>query len=156
MSCRLTFKNGYESVFDVMMNSAAAGFACWMAQKGIPQDKKNSNDTLTPRNVAIVVAIENIFRSVVTSALTGFTEPQEISPARIYFNVPFIALIITLPLSMRVAELCGSNYILNAPNYISMMGYLYISRYINLMAKGLTFATFPNLLDNAKFTLEKQ
>lgn len=153
---RLTFKNGFEPVFDCMMSAAVAGLACWMAQKGIPQDKKKSNDTLTPRNVAIIVGIENIFRSVVTSAFTGFTEHQEISPARIYINVPFIALIVSLPLSMRIAELCGSNYVLNVPNYISLMGYLYISRYINLMTKGLTFATFPNLLDTAKITLEKQ
>jgi hypothetical protein len=151
MTSILTFKNGYEHTFDAVMGMATASAICWLSQKGTPKDKASNNHV--PRDVALIVGIETVFRSALLMIVGAMSaNAKEISPLRVFIGMPYAALTISLPLSMQIAEWFG----LKAPNFISMMGYIHFSRYINFMTKGLIFVVFPSLLVNTKITLEKQ
>ncbi|MBS0647613.1 MAG: hypothetical protein JSS10_00140 [Verrucomicrobia bacterium] len=148
-----TLKNGYEPVFDVLVCSAVAGATCWIAQRNIPQEQKESNNIFVPRHVALIVGIESIFRSVLLKSLTATTENlTEINPFHYLFISPCLGLTLTLPLSIKIAKA----FSLKVPPYLLMMGYIGFSRHINLMARGVIYFCIPAIFATAKITLARQ
>ncbi|MBS0647614.1 MAG: hypothetical protein JSS10_00145 [Verrucomicrobia bacterium] len=92
-------------------------------------------ETDNPRDVAIIVAIDTVFRMALSIALSALKLPPE-NPRSIG-NLAFVSLtMITQPLSVQVAKRCFG---VKPPDYLSTMAYIFFGWKTNLMLKNVIY-----------------
>lgn len=108
-------------IFNVIVNSSAA----YGLSKAVKRDEA--------RDVAIIVAIDTIFRVVISNVLSAlrYTPSQHKSVGELIF---LCSTLITQPMSVKFAE---TVFKVKAPRYLSTMAYIFFGWKANLMTKGL-------------------
>jgi hypothetical protein len=116
-------------IFNLVVNTTAA---CGLS-KAVSDDK--------PRDVAIIVIIDTIFRMVISNVLTAlkFTPKEHKTVGELIF---LCSTLITQPISVKIAE---TFFKVKAPSYLNTLAYIFFGWKANIMTKDVIFLAYPGI-----------
>lgn len=95
-----------------------------------------------PRDVAIIVAIDTVFRIATIHALSALSLPYEKPKTIGHLIFPCLTVLIQ-PLSVKIAQRL---FHVKAPHYLSTMAYIFFGWKANMMAKDVIYLALSALL----------
>jgi hypothetical protein len=113
-------------IFNLVVNTSAA---CGLS-------KVASDDR--PRDVAIIVVIDTIFRILISNALTAlkYTPKEHRTVGELIF---LCSTLVTQPISMKIAE---KVFKVKAPSYLNTLAYIFFGWKANIMTKDAIFLSY--------------
>ncbi len=114
------------SIFNLVVNTSAA----WGLSKVASDDR--------PRDVAIIVVIDTIFRILISNALTAlkYTPKEHRTVGELIF---LCSTLVTQPISMKIAE---RFFIEKAPSYLNTLAYIFFGWKANILTKDVIFLSY--------------
>ena len=113
-------------IFNLVVNSTAA----YGMSRAVKSD--------TSRDVAIIVAIDTMFRIVISNALTAMKFTPE-KPKTVGQLIFLCSTLLTQPLSVQIAERV---FKVKAPSYLSTLAYIFFGWKANIMTKDVIFLAY--------------
>ncbi len=113
-------------IFNLVVNTSAA----YGLSKVASDDK--------PRDVAIIVAIDTIFRILISNALTAlkYTPKEHRTVGELIF---LCSTLVTQPISVKIAE---TFFKVKAPSYLNTLAYIFFGWKVNIMTKDVIFLSY--------------
>ncbi len=117
-------------IFNLIVNTSAA----WGLSKVASDDN--------PRDVAIIVVIDTIFRIMISNALTAlkFTPKEHRTVGELIF---LCSTLVTQPISVKIAE---TFFKVKAPTYLNSLAYIFFGWKANIMTKDVIFLSIGEVL----------